>query len=161
MLSAVFLGVLAVGLVIAAISGAGTAVAQVGEAAPDFTVELLQGGEFSLSRHLADDGRPLVINLWASWCAPCREEIPILSAFAEASPGTAVLGVAVEDRVEDTVEFASEVGPSYPLAHGNPDFEAAFPNFGLPVTYFLDGEGMVTAVHNGLLTEEALIENSG
>jgi hypothetical protein len=47
------------------------------------------------------------------------------------------------------------------LAHGNPGFEAAYPNFGLPVTYFVDSEGIVIEVFNGILTEEALEERVG
>ncbi len=154
-----FVGVVAVGLALAwAFGGGSTEVAQEGGSAPDFTVELLDGGDFVLSDHLAEDGRPLVVNLWASWCAPCRDEIPALSAFATSHPDVAVVGVAVEDRAEESRLMADQLSPSYPLALGDPAFEAAYPNFGLPVTYFVDGAGLVTEVHNGILTEEALAE---
>jgi thiol-disulfide isomerase/thioredoxin len=161
LLTGTFIGVLGLGLAIAWMTGSDTTVARQGDPAPEFTVELLQGGEFALSRHLADDGRPIIINLWASWCAPCREEIPTLSSFAEANPRIAVLGVAVEDKDEDSIALASALNPSHPLAHGNPGFEAAYPNFGLPVTYFVDSEGIVIEVFNGILTEEALEERVG
>jgi thiol-disulfide isomerase/thioredoxin len=154
----VFVGVLLVGLAIAwAIDGPGDT-AEVGRSAPDFTVDLLEGGTFSLSDHIAEDGRPLVINLWASWCVPCREEMPDLSAFAESNPGIAVVGVAVEDRLEDARAFGAEIGPAYPLAYGNAAFDEAYPNFGLPVTYFLDEDGGVIDVFNGVLTPETLEE---
>jgi thiol-disulfide isomerase/thioredoxin len=135
--------------------------ATVGEPAPDFTVEVLDGGDFTLSRHLEETGQPVVINLWASWCAPCRDEIPALSAFAGEHPEVTVLGVAVEDRPEDSLALATELQPAYPLALGTAGFEDAYPNFGLPVTYFLDAEGVVTEIYNGILTEEKLEERLG
>lgn len=138
-----------------------SAVAEVGEPAPDFAVELLGGGTFRLAEHVAEDGRPLIINLWASWCLPCREEMPDLSNFAEANPGTAIIGVAVEDTIDDATAFGEEIDPVYPLAFGNADFDEAYPNFGLPVTYFLDEAGVVTTVHNGILTSETIEEIAG
>lgn len=132
--------------------------AQTGEAAPPFSVELLDGDNFDLSSHQTDDGRPIVLNLWASWCAPCRDEIPALSAFAAANPGVAVIGVAVEDNLEDARALAAELEPAYPLGFGDDDFEASYPNFGLPVTYFIAADGTVVDVFNGILTEETLEE---
>ena len=152
---------LVAGLAIAWAIGGDATVATAGEPAPDFTVELIDGGTFTLADHIADDGRPLLINLWASWCAPCRTEIPTLSAFAESSPGTAVIGVAVEDRPEDSLALATELDPDYLLAYGTPAFQSSYPNFGLPVTYFLDENGVVTEVFNGILTAETLADKTG
>jgi thiol-disulfide isomerase/thioredoxin len=157
----VFIGVIAIGMALAWAFGGDGEVARVGARAPDFTVSLVDGGRFTLSDHIADDGRPLVINLWASWCAPCREEIPFLSAFAEANPDVAVVGVAVEDTADDSIRLAAELRPSYPLAHGDTQFEESYPNFGLPMTYFLDSDGVVIEVFNGILTEAALTEMTG
>jgi thiol-disulfide isomerase/thioredoxin len=150
--------VVALGLALAWAFGGDNETAAVGERGPDFTVELLDGGEFTLSRHLEDSGQPLIINLWASWCAPCRDEIPALSAFADNHPELTVIGVAVEDRPDDSRALAADLGPTYPLALGTAEFEDAYPNFGLPVTYFLDEEGVVTEVYNGILTVEKLEE---
>jgi thiol-disulfide isomerase/thioredoxin len=147
-----------VGLAVAWAVGGRGVVAQVGTPAPDFTVELLDGGSFSLSDHIAEDGRPLIINLWASWCAPCRKEMPDLSAFAGEHPELAVVGVAVEDPLEDARTFGAEVDPDYPLAYGDEAFERAYHNFGLPVTYFLAADGAVTEIFNGILTPERLEE---
>lgn len=150
-----------VGLAVAwALDGSGKT-ARTGEQAPDFSVELLEGGRFTLDTHISEDGRPLVLNLWASWCLPCREEIPDLSAFATDNPEIAVVGVAVEDRLEDARAFAAEMRPSYPLAFANRGFDESYPNFGLPVTYFLDEDGVVTDVFNGVLTIETLEEKGG
>lgn len=133
-------------------------VAEAGEPAPDFTVTLLDQGTFSLTDHLAEDGRPLIVNLWASWCAPCREEIPTLSEFASANPGIAVLGVAVEDVIADSKALVDELDPTYPMAFGDDRFADSYPNLGLPVTYFLDETGIVVEVYNGILTAETLLE---
>jgi thiol-disulfide isomerase/thioredoxin len=160
----VFIGVLVIGLAVAWAVDAtrgGSDIAEVGDPAPDFTVDLLEGGTFRLSDHISDDGRPLIVNLWASWCVPCREEMPDLSGFAEAHPGIAIVGVAVEDSLDSATTFGEEIDPVYPLAFGNPAFDQAYPNFGLPVTYFLDERGIVTDVYNGILTPETLEEITG
>jgi len=154
----VFVGVVVIGLAVAWAIGDRGVVAQVGESAPDFTVDLLDGGSFSLSDHIADDGRPLIVNLWASWCVPCREEMPDLSAFAEENPDIAIVGVAVDDRLQDAQAFGAEIDPVYPLAFGDDAFDEAYPHFGLPVTYFLDEDGVVTEVFNGILTPARLVE---
>jgi len=150
--------VLALGLAISWALSGGDDTAGQGDPAPDFVVEFFDGSSFDLGDHLEQDGRPVVLNLWASWCAPCREEIPDLSAFAVRTPGVAVIGVAVEDTLEDALALATELEPSYPLALGGDDFERSYPNFGLPVTYFIDGDGIVTDLFNGVLTEESLQE---
>lgn len=147
-----------IGLIVAWAIDGSDRTATAGEPAPDFTVELLGGGNFSLDGHIADDGRPLLLNLWASWCAPCREEMPDLSAFAEANPDVAVIGVAVRDRPEDARAFAAEIGVGYPLALSNSSFEESYPNFGLPVTYFIREDGVIREVHNGIVTSETLEE---
>ena len=126
------------------------------DAAPDFTVPLLDGGEFSLATHLEEDGRPLILNLWASWCAPCRAEMPFISDYAEANPEVAVLGVAVEDRLEDTEAFASEIGVSFPLGFGDDGFREDYPSIGLPATYFIDSNGSIASVFNGIVDNEVL-----
>jgi hypothetical protein len=87
--------------------------------------------------------------------------MPDLSDFAAANPGVAVVGVAVEDSFEDATAFGEEIDPVYPLAFGNPEFDEAYPNFGLPVTYLLDEAGVVTTVYNGILTPETLAEITG
>ncbi|MDK1097639.1 MAG: TlpA disulfide reductase family protein, partial [Actinomycetota bacterium] len=60
----------------AAVDAPGGASQQDAEIAPMFTVPTADGGEFSLAEHLANDGRPIFLNLWAWWCYPCREEMP-------------------------------------------------------------------------------------
>ncbi len=158
-----FLGVVAVGLVVAWIvaDGSGDDVAGRNKPAPNFLVDLLDGGEFELSEHLAEDGRPLVLNLWASWCGPCRAEIPEISDWAAANPDVYVLGVAVEDREADARELAAELDPSYDLAIGDQDFRNSYPSIGLPATYFIDADGDIAELVNGIVTAESLDEMVG
>jgi thiol-disulfide isomerase/thioredoxin len=153
----VFIGVIAVGLAVAWIVGnSGGDTARSGSPAPQFTVELIDGGSFDLSTHLVEDGRPLIVNLWASWCPPCRTEIPALSTFATSHPELAILGVAVEEPKDDSADFAGEMQPSYPMAWGDSGFRDSYPNVGLPTTFFIDGEGTVTNIFRGTLTFDTL-----
>lgn len=100
----------------------------------------------------------MVLNLWASWCLPCRTEIPEISAFADNNPGVRVLGVAVDDTEASATDFARSIGATYELAVGDSNFESAYPRLGLPVTYFIDSSGTVTDVFNGILNEGTLAE---
>ncbi|MGH3650313.1 MAG: TlpA family protein disulfide reductase [Acidimicrobiia bacterium] len=135
----------------------GSTVAEIGERAPDFTVEVFDGASFTLS----EAGKPVVLNFWASWCIPCRTEIPDISAFAEAHPGIQVVGVAVEDSEQSARDFATEVMASYPLALGTDEIEDAYPRIGLPATYIIDANGVVTDIFNGIVTEDLLTELLG
>ncbi len=154
-LTGVFLLVLAAGLAIGwIVRSQPPDVAEIGSPAPDFTVELIDGGTFTLS---SVEG-PVVVNFWASWCVPCRTEIPAISRFAEAHPDVSVIGIAIQDTEENAREFAGEVGASYPLALGTDEVEAAYPGFGLPYTVVVDGDGVVREIHNGIVDESVLLD---
>lgn len=158
-LTLIFVGVVAVGLAIGWLARSQPVeVAAVDRPAPGFTVELLDGELFDFGEHRSSTRRPLVVNLWASWCLPCRTEMPEISAFAEANPEVTVIGVAVQDTEAAARSFADLVQVSYPLAMGNPAFEAAFPWLGLPATYVIDSSGTVAVFHNGIVDAAALEE---
>jgi thiol-disulfide isomerase/thioredoxin len=155
----VFVLVVAAGLAMGWLVGSGsTDVAEIGSAAPDFKVEVIGGGSFTLSEAR---GHPVVLNFWASWCAPCREEIPDISAYAEANPDVSVVGVAVRDIEENSRQFAAEIGAAYPLALGTSEIEDAYPAFGLPYTVVIDEDGVVTQIFNGIVDENVLIDLVG
>lgn len=130
-------------------------VAELGQPAPDFTVEVIDGGTFTLSEAR---GTPVVLNFWASWCGPCREEIPDISAYADANPDVTVIGVAVQDTDQASRDFAAEIGASYPLALGTSQVETAYPILGLPATYLIDENGNVARIFNGIVNEDTLTE---
>jgi len=102
-----------------------------------------------------------VLNLWASWCIPCRTETPEISAFAVDHPEVKVIGVAVEDTETGATKFAEDFMPSYDLGIGDAAFEAAYPRLGLPVTYVIDDAGTVIEIFNGIVDQETLENLAG
>jgi thiol-disulfide isomerase/thioredoxin len=104
-------------------------------------------------------GKSLIVNFWATWCAPCRREIPLLEKIqAEHGPeGFQVIGIAADYR-DKVLAYAEEIGLDYPLLIGEQealDAAAAFgvEAIGLPFTVFSDKQGRVVAAHLGELTE--------
>ena len=96
-------------------------------------------------------GRPLVVNFWATWCAPCIEEMPELSAFQQqyASAGLQILGIGI-DSPDNILQFSKERPVVYPLlmaGAGGSELSRRFGNKagGLPYTVVLDRKGRVTA----------------
>ena len=121
--------------------------------------------EFSLvdgegrTRSLHDwAGKSLVINFWATWCAPCRKEIPLLQKLQRerAGEGFQVIGIAVDFR-EQVLAYAGQMKMDYPLLIGEQDALDAVTAFGiemvgLPFTIFSDHRGRIVAAHMGELT---------
>jgi thiol-disulfide isomerase/thioredoxin len=160
-LSLIFLVIIGSGLLVAWLLNDSTdpQVATIGEPAPAFEVRDIVGDEpLSLTDLVNDDGKPIVINLMASWCGPCRAEIPEISAFADANPDVVVIGVAVEDRYEDFKQFVTEVGPTYAVGFDEGAMRTAYQTLGLPATFFLDSNGRVDSVFNGILDRDVLEE---
>lgn len=125
--------------------------------APDFTVPTLDGSLFSLSSHLETVGTPVVLNLWASWCGPCRSEMPAIDAVAARHPNVKFVGVAVQDDNTAAADFATELGVGYTIGLDERDeVNALYPSFGLPVTYVISAEGTILQPIYGELMEEQL-----
>ncbi len=105
------------------------------ETAPGFRVPTLDGSSFSLADHLAEDGSPVFLNLWASWCSPCRAEMPAIDAAAARHPDVKFVGVAVQDDFQAAARFAEEIGVSYTIGFDeNYEVDSSYPTFGLPAT---------------------------
>jgi len=132
-----FIALLAYGVVKA------PAAPQVGERAPAFSAPFLAGGGTS---SLEDyEGRPLVINFWASWCEPCKAEAPLLEEAHDAYEGQiSFLGVDVRDARSDARAFVAEYGVGYPSVRDETrSIYRAYGLTGQPETFLIDSEGIV------------------
>ena len=100
----------------------------------------------------------ILINFWATWCGPCKAEIPDLVELQSEYPDTlVVLGVSVDDTAEKMKPYAEQYGINYPVlvANGRDDFKDAYgPLWGIPVSVIVDREGRIHVRHVGLGTYE-------
>ncbi|MEE8457083.1 MAG: TlpA disulfide reductase family protein [Acidimicrobiia bacterium] len=135
----------------------GAVAAQDLEIAPSFSVPTSEG-VFSLAEHIASDGRPIFLNLWASWCFPCREEMPAIDRIAKAFPGIMFIGISVkESSRSDAEDFAEEIGVTYLLGFDDDDeVDSAYRPFGLPASYIISSDGVILERIIGRVTEEDL-----
>lgn len=134
--------------IVAALAWVGCAVPdfkplEVGDRVPAFTASTLDGEEFDG----ADlTGAPYMLNIWATWCAPCRHEMPELQKLHDtfSEQGFRVVGVSVDDRgSRPTIrEFLAEVGVTFPIYH-DPSWEISdiYGLLGLPGSFLMDAEG--------------------
>lgn len=126
------------------------------EPAPTFAVPTLDGSTFDLAQHVADDGRPVVLNLWASWCNPCRSEMPEIDTAAARHPEVAFVGVAVQDSEAEAAAFARDIDVTYTIAFDDGSVEDGYPVLGLPATFFIDGNGVLVKTFFGPMTVDSL-----
>lgn len=128
---------------------------------PERRPEVMLADRDGKRRSLSEwDGKPQVINFWATWCAPCRREIPMLNALA-ADPsyaGFALIGIAIDFR-EDVHAFLKSTPIQYPVLIGEQDgLDAArafgMESLGLPFTAFVDSRGRIVTIHVGELHRE-------
>jgi cytochrome c biogenesis protein CcmG/thiol:disulfide interchange protein DsbE len=125
-------------------------------AAPDFTLPRLDGGgKLSLAEL---GGKPLVINFWASWCGPCRDEAPLLQAAAREYHGQlVVLGVDYQDFTGDARKFVRKFDLTYPIVRdGDGSLLARWGVTGAPESFFVDRAGKVVAHVAGAVDKETL-----
>lgn len=115
-------------------------------------------------------GKSMIVNFWATWCAPCRREIPLLREIQQQQgpQGFQVVGVAVDFR-EDVLKYADEIGIDYPILIGEQDGLDAVTKFGVgslgfPFTVFTDAQGRIVLTHLGELTRpqsEVMLDTVG
>jgi thiol-disulfide isomerase/thioredoxin len=121
----------------------------VGKPAPDFALRSMQGPSMRLSEHL---GEVVVINFWATWCGPCRQEMPLLDALygKYKQAGLVLLSVNIDEQVEPAIEMAQTLKVSYPvLFDARKEVSRAFDVGAMPVTVLVDRAGVVRYVSEG------------
>lgn len=121
---------------------------------PDFTLANLEGAPQSIKSW---PGKSMIVNFWATWCAPCRREIPLLNKIQaeHGDEGFQIVGVAVDFR-DDVLKYAEEIGIDYPLLIGEQDGLDAVTRFGrgslgFPFTVFTDNQQRLVLFHLGEL----------
>ena len=130
----------------------------VGSEAPAFTATDLQGRPVSL----ADlRGQVVLLNIWATWCGPCRAEMPAMErAYQKHGPsGFAVLAVDVQERDPEVLAFLREVGATFPSAMDTTgEASRTWRAVGLPTSFLIDRQGIIRDVRVGPFTDEMLEE---
>lgn len=122
--------------------------------APDFELPLLSGNGTLSSSDLRGD--PVVLNFWATWCTPCRAEMPALEAAWQKyrGEGLQIVGVLVQDSDEGADAFVKELGVTYPIVYGHgSELARDLKVFGLPQTFFIDENYEFIGVSRGRALE--------
>ena len=130
-----------------------------GKAAPlGFTLKDMNGVDVKLASF---KGKPIIVNFWATWCGPCRAEIPSLvelqTQYGAEGKDVVILGISVDDPIEKLKPYAAQMKMNYPVLVGNgrDDVQDAFgPLWGIPVTVFIDREGRIAKKHSGIASKE-------
>jgi thiol-disulfide isomerase/thioredoxin len=123
------------------------------ERLPDVSLADRTGATRSLSEW---KGRPLIVNFWATWCGPCRDEIPLLQALRKerAKDRLEVVGIAIDERAA-VLKYAADIGMDYPILIGEQDGYEAAERFGvalvLPFSAFADSQGRIVTLKIGEL----------
>jgi cytochrome c biogenesis protein CcmG/thiol:disulfide interchange protein DsbE len=122
----------------------------------NYTLKDMDGNDVRLADY---KGRPLIVNFWATWCAPCKHEIPAFVELVEKYKDSrfTVLGVSVDDAPEDLRPFAKEFGINYPLLVGLGHYEmqeAYEAGLIVPTSWFIRKDGTVYLKHQGTQTRQ-------
>lgn len=127
-----------------------------GQPAPDFYLQLDDGSHMRLSDL---QGRPVMLNFWATWCHPCRVEMPDIVSESEADQDLVVLSINVMEEQQVVESFASDFQMTMPiLMDSGGDLRNTYGVQGMPTSVFIDRDGHVANVWRGLLTADKLGE---
>lgn len=129
-----------------------------GDQAPDFTAQLVDGTTLTLSDL---QGKPVLINFWATWCGPCVMEMPAFEKLqADYGEEIAIVAVNCGDDKATVTDFAEENGYTFPIALDETyEISMLYPTNGIPYTVILDEEGVVTQVSTGAADAETMYEH--
>ena len=137
-----------------------TATSDLGDnTAPDFTLYTLDGEEVSLSDYL---GKVIILDFWATWCAPCRKGIPdLVSIQNEFKDDLVVIGISLDQPTtqDELIPFIESYGINYPVVLGNLEVSDAYGNIqAIPTSFIIDQEGNIINKYIGLVPKATLIE---
>jgi cytochrome c biogenesis protein CcmG/thiol:disulfide interchange protein DsbE len=133
-------------------------ITRVDKPAPEFTLDLMDGGQLTMSQ-LSD--RPVVLNFWASWCAPCRDEAAGLERTWRAyeERGVAFVGINIQDSEADARIYLNEFDVTYPNGRDvDGKITVEYGVVGLPVTFFISKEGLIERRWVGAVPESRLLD---
>jgi len=155
-----FFAVLAVlGLLAFGLLNKGTTKIAVGDPVPDKVLPKLPGpGRGSIAQQR---GKWVLVNLWASWCLPCRGEAPVLERFyrRQRAHGVTVVGINVQDNEDDALSFLHEHPATYPELHSVGDERSSvFGSTGVPENFLVNPRGRVAAIQPGPVDDRILHE---
>ncbi|WP_409293083.1 peroxiredoxin family protein [Peribacillus sp. SCS-37] len=127
-----------------------------GNIAPDFTLSTLDGKTVSLSDY---KGKKVLLNFWATWCPPCKKEIPEMKEYAERMPDNEVILAVNMDPKADVKGFAAKMGMNFPVLLDKEDkVNSAYKVISIPTTYFIDSNGHISHKIIGQMKAEDLTE---
>lgn len=126
----------------------------VGQPLPEFALPAATSGVEGLSSSDFADGKPRMLNIFASWCLPCKAEAPMLAQIAES--GVEIHAIAIRDKPEDVAAFLAEHGNPYARIGADKDMliQLKLGSSGVPETYLIDGKGRIVHQHIGDIRAE-------
>jgi cytochrome c biogenesis protein CcmG, thiol:disulfide interchange protein DsbE len=158
-LQKIFTGLVCLSLLLASLACAASASGtgnRVGNEALDFTLQTIRGQELSLSQFR---GQPVLVNFFATWCGPCKSEMPALQAVYERymPQGLVLLAIDMEESQADVTAFASSMGLSFPiLLDSKGNIASQYGARSIPRTFFIDSTGVIRRVSIGAISEKEL-----
>jgi thiol-disulfide isomerase/thioredoxin len=132
--------------------------------APDFTLKTLQGESVTLSDYR---GKAVYLNFWASWCPPCKEEMPEIQKFYDKNKDqieVLTIAVAYQDQLKDIQELLAQNKFSFPVVLDESSRNSVTERYGvigIPASFFIDKDGVIRAQHEGAMTMEMLEQGMG
>lgn len=134
---------------------------QIGQPAPDFSFTMPDGSVAKLSDYR---GQKVILNFWASWCPPCKAEMPDIQRVYDAhkSDGVVVLAINSKEDLATVQQFISTMGVSFTvITNESGDISQQYGALGLPTTFFINSDGTVNNLRKGIMDEAFILEQLG
>ena len=157
--SVVFILAVVVGITGLLFAGKFLSHTKVADLAPDFSLQVLEGADAKTLQLSSLRGKAVLVNLWATWCEPCKIEMPWLVELQKkyGDQGFVILGVAQDDATDQEVlAFAHRMKLNYPILRGNNHMNDLYPSQGLPLSVYVDRSGQVVQRVVGLVSESEM-----